>query len=165
MSPTRHTSPNHPVKAEEHPGSDSTLDQAGSDVKPHRKRARQGSMTAAEHASFSGRVKEEDISGSPNRCDANSELPSTSCTHTDAEYERLQELLEAAFRTREIVMEQNIALAAELRKTRRALHNLRAFTEFASNKLYEQATRRFRGIDSDTASEDDLESSKSDEEM
>jgi hypothetical protein len=62
-------------------------------------------------------------------------------------------------------MEQNIALAAELRKTRHALHNLHAFTEFASNKLYEQAMRRFCGIDSDTASEDDLESSKSDEEM
>jgi hypothetical protein len=89
----------------------------------------------------------------------------SSPTHTEADYERLQQLLEAAFRTRETVMEQNIALAAELRRTRRELHNLRAFTEFAGNKLFEQATRRFRGIDSDTASKDELEDSKSEEDM
>jgi hypothetical protein len=89
----------------------------------------------------------------------------SSQTHTDADYERLQQLLEVAFRTQEAVMEHNIALAAELRTTRRELHKLRAFTGFASNKLFQQATCRFHRIDSDTASEDELEDSKSEEDM
>jgi hypothetical protein len=68
--------------------------------------------------------------------------------NTDADYEQLQQLLEVAFRTQEAVMEHNIALAAELRTTCRELHKLRAFIEFASNKLFQQATCQFRGIDS-----------------
>ncbi|KAJ7861105.1 hypothetical protein B0H14DRAFT_3863575 [Mycena olivaceomarginata] len=164
MSLTRHMTPDHTIKVEEDTRSLTEGNTTISDVNPPRKRARPRSITGLTAAdteartTSSERVKEEELPSLPDMLECGS-----SQTHTDADYERLQQLLEAAFRTREAVME-HIALAAELRTTRRELHKLRAFTEFASNKLFQQATRRFRGIDSDTASEDELEDSKSEEE-
>ena len=58
---------------------------------------------------------------------------------------------------KDAIIEQNHSLAAELRRTRHQLHRLRAMMDIAGYKLQEEAARRFRGIDSDTASEDELE--------
>jgi hypothetical protein len=87
-------------------------------------------------------------------------------THTHTEYRRLQLLLEESYLFREQVIEENERLRDQLHTTRRELFKLRAFTDFATRKLQQQATRRFHGIDSDSASGDELEDSKSmDEDM
>ncbi|KAJ7301701.1 hypothetical protein DFH08DRAFT_827321 [Mycena albidolilacea] len=166
MSLARHTAPDRTIKVEEDTRSSndgnlniSTVDHSQKCACPHSiTRTTAADMEA--HTASSEHVKEEKMLSLPDMWERGS-----SPTHTEANYEQLQQLLEAAFRTWEAVMEQNIALAAELRRTRCELHNLRAFTEFAGNKLFEQATRRFRGIDSDTVSEDELEDSKSEEDM
>ncbi|KAF8207772.1 hypothetical protein K438DRAFT_2013218 [Mycena galopus ATCC 62051] len=167
MSLMRHTTPNHNVKLEDQSGSIVVQESTISDVKASRKRARCGSttsmVTAEARTASLRRVKEEDFSDLTDI--RNADVLSTSHTHTNADYERLQELLDESYRTREGVIEQNASLVAELRTTRGELHKLRAFTEFASNKLYEQARLRFRRIDSDTASEDELEDSRSEEDM
>ncbi|KAJ7824157.1 hypothetical protein B0H14DRAFT_3469523 [Mycena olivaceomarginata] len=165
MSLTRHMTPDHTIKVEEDTRSLTKGNTTISDVNPPRKCARPRSITglmAADteaHTTSSEHVKEEELLSLPDMLKCGS-----SQTHTDADYERLQQLLEAAFRTWEAVMKHNIALAAELRTTCCELHKLHAFMEFASNKLFQQATHQFCGIDSDTASEDKLEDSKSEEE-
>lgn len=62
---------------------------------------------------------------------------------------------------REQVIEENQRLVDQLHTTRRELFKLRGFMDFAARKLLKQATRRLNGIDSDNASEDELEDSKS----
>lgn len=85
-------------------------------------------------------------------------------SYTNGEYENLQRLLHEPYLMWEAIIEQNRSLVVQLRTTRCELHNLRSFMEFAGKKLNEQAMRCFRGIDSDTASEDELEDSKSEDE-
>ncbi|KAJ7749167.1 hypothetical protein B0H16DRAFT_1461331 [Mycena metata] len=82
--------------------------------------------------------------------------------HPDADALRFH--LKQAIIMKEHLVTENLRLVAELRRTRRELHNLRDVMDCAGQKLQEQAGRRFRGIDSDSASEDNLEESTSDNE-
>jgi hypothetical protein len=78
------------------------------------------------------------------------------------ESQRLRDILAEAILMKDAIIEQNESLAAELRRTRHQLHQMRSFMDFAAGKLQEAAARRFRGIDSDTASEGELEDPESD---
>lgn len=78
------------------------------------------------------------------------------------ESQRLRDILAEAILMKDAIIEQNESLAAELRRTRHQLHRMRSFMDFAAGKLQEAAARRFRSIDSDTASEGELEDPESD---
>ncbi|KAJ7270585.1 hypothetical protein B0H12DRAFT_1229090 [Mycena haematopus] len=155
MSSTRQTLSDQPIKVEDHLEDKNTevlMDSA-------RKRARRDSSASERKADApSGDIEE----GTPVLSSIDPHPPLTS--HTHADYEYLQRLLQESYLFREAVIEQNRSLASQLRTNRRELHRLRSFVDFAANKLHEQATRRFCSIDSDTASEDELEVSKSDDE-
>jgi hypothetical protein len=73
------------------------------------------------------------------------------------EGERLLAVLKEAILMKDAIIEQNESLASELRRTRHELHRMRTLMGSAGIQLQEEAARRFRGIDSDTASEDELE--------
>jgi hypothetical protein len=63
-------------------------------------------------------------------------------------------------------MEENQRLSTRLHITRGELFKLHSFVDFAANKIHHQAGHRFRGIDSDSEDENDLQDSKSiDEDM
>ncbi|KAJ7846069.1 hypothetical protein B0H14DRAFT_2584357 [Mycena olivaceomarginata] len=157
MSSTRHTNPDRGVKVKETPHNENKSNSIISDKIPPRKRARSRSIVSGAatvtHAS-SGLVKEEEMPGLLNIGGARTPL-----THTRAEYKRLQRLLEESYLFREQVIEENQRMCDQLHTARRELFKLHGFMDFAARKLHQQATHRFRGIDSD--SEDELEDSKS----
>ncbi|KAJ7851905.1 hypothetical protein B0H14DRAFT_2581138 [Mycena olivaceomarginata] len=104
-------------------------------------------------APSSGRVKSKEVLGLPKTCDCSSKI--TPRAHE--EHERLRRILEEVILMKDAIIEQNESLASELRRTRHELHRMRTMMGSAGRQLQEEAARRFRGIDSDTASEDELE--------
>ncbi|KAF8143178.1 hypothetical protein K438DRAFT_651240 [Mycena galopus ATCC 62051] len=156
MSSTRHVPPEPTIKVEQPLIQLDTLESASSDSQIPRKRARGHSEmndTEETKSSASGRVKAEEVSGFPKTCDHCSKL--TPRAHD--ERERLRAILQDAILMKDAIIEQNQSLVSELRRTRHELHRMRMLMESAGKQLQEEAARRFRGIDSDTASEDELE--------
>ncbi|KAF7326340.1 hypothetical protein MSAN_02513300 [Mycena sanguinolenta] len=156
MSSTRPTSAHRAIKVEETSHDEHTSISMLPDQFPTRKRACSRSIASAPATAMptsSAGVKEEEMPASLNSSGARAP--------TQVEYERLQQLLEESYLFREQVVEENQRLLARLHITRCELFKLRSFVDFAANKIHQQAGRRFRGIDSDSEDEDDLEDSKS----
>ncbi|KAJ7849402.1 hypothetical protein B0H14DRAFT_3452535 [Mycena olivaceomarginata] len=156
MSSTRHVPPEPTIKVEQPLIQLDTLDSASSDSHIPRKRARGASEmndTKKTKSSASGRVKAEEVAGVPKTCDHCSK----STARGREEGERRLAILKEAILMKDAIIEQNESLASELRRTRHELHRMRTLMGSAGIQLQEEAARRFRGIDSDTASEDELE--------
>ncbi|KAJ6593781.1 hypothetical protein B0H19DRAFT_1246532 [Mycena capillaripes] len=158
MNSTRQLSQNPPIKPEDGPGDEIGSDSTHTAVNNPRKRAREGPSDGDTTSALSVRVKNEEIIDPNQEVDV---LP----PRTHADYKRLRLLYRESLLMREAISEEKNRLVAELRRTRRELHNLRGMVTFVGLKLQDEAARRFRGIDSDTASEDELEDSISDEEF
>jgi hypothetical protein len=81
----------------------------------------------------------------------------TSHADDSDEREQLQSILREAILIKDAIIEQNQSLASELRRIHCDLHRMWTMMGSAGWQLQAEAVRRFRGIDSDTASEDELE--------
>ncbi|KAJ7937496.1 hypothetical protein B0H13DRAFT_2302660 [Mycena leptocephala] len=136
MSLTRRTDPDQHVKVEDPVYEENIRDLTNSTMNPPRKHAREGSITGAT---------------APEAVTLSGQVKDEEVTGPSSIRDPRSPLTPPTPRG--------------LRTTRRELHSLRSFMEFAGKKLHDQAMRRFRGIDSDTASEGDLEDSKSDDEV
>ncbi|KAJ6582261.1 hypothetical protein B0H19DRAFT_1117860 [Mycena capillaripes] len=157
MSSTRQALSKQTIKVEEPLPQLNNPEPARSDNIP-RKRVREDiDGNDALQSTSSGRVKVEEVSGLARTCDR--------CTKQSArafeEREKLRNILKEAILMKEAIIEQNDSLRSELRCTRHELHRMRRMMDFAGVQLQEEAARRFRGIDSDTASEDELEDPES----
>ncbi|KAJ7904144.1 hypothetical protein B0H13DRAFT_2334708 [Mycena leptocephala] len=144
------------IKVEESQCKIKPMESTQSGTNMPRKRARKDDEPngTLEATHVSGRVKAEEVPAQPNTCD---HCSPESLAHRGYESQPLRDILAEAILMKDAIVEQNKSLAAELRRTRHQLHEMRSFMDFAAGKLQEAAARRFRSIDSDTASEGELE--------
>ncbi|KAJ6561604.1 hypothetical protein B0H19DRAFT_1142189 [Mycena capillaripes] len=162
MSSTRQALPEQTIKVEEPLPQLNSPEPMCSDNIP-RKRVREDiDANGALQSTSSGRVKVEEVSGLARTCDRCTKQSARRGAHE--ERERLRNILKEAILMKEAIIEQNNSLRSELRRTRHELHRMWRMMDFAGVQLQEEAARRFRGIDSDTASEDELEDPESERE-